>query len=899
MKTLLRKERESSQQREFGLGLTQKEAENRLRLDGENALAEGKKISAIKIFISQFKDMLVAILLVSTVLSILMGEVVEAITIILIVFLNAIMGFVQEYRTEKTLDALKKMAAPKCKVLRDGVEVVIPAKEVVVGDAIVLEAGDKVPADGCLVESIMVNVDESILTGESVSVDKTSCDISEVGRDSAINSAVYMGTVVTKGRGVMIVTETGMNSEMGKIADMLESIEDEATPLQKRLDELSKFIAIACIVICVVVAVTGILRGEDVFNMIVTGISLAVAAVPEGLAAVVTISLALAISRMLKRNSLVRKLDAVETLGCASVICSDKTGTLTENKMTVTKAATIDNIFDVTGTGFSKEGQFYLGKEKVQPIEHKSLANMLEISVVCSNAKLYSDDEIEHASISAENGTYCVSGEATEIALVIAAAKGGFSPQSVGTKYTKMDEIPFDSSRKCMTVVTKTNRSNYRVMTKGATDVILRKCTHALVNGKHVLLDTRLRSKIAEDNENMAKTGLRVLGFCYKDTDHFPKDNVEDEMVYVGMLGIIDPPRKEVYGAIKACRRAGIRPVMITGDHKVTAKAIAQDIKLYCPGDIIMTGEEIDEYSQKEFERVVDKVSVFARVNPSHKLKIVKALKSNGNIVAMTGDGVNDAPAIKEADIGAAMGINGTDVTKEAASIILLDDNFATLVSTIEEGRVIYKNIRKFIRYLLSCNIGEVLTMFLGMLMGLPVVLQPIQILLVNLVTDGLPAIALGLEGGDGTEMSMKPRGKDESVFSRGLLGTIVFRGCLIGLSTLGAYVGLYRFSGSYETAQTGALLTLIISQLVHVFECKSETKSLLQINIFDNINVVLAVLVSLIIALCCVYLPILQNVFETVPLNFKEIIIVLGYTFVGPIIGGIVNSINFKGKNR
>ena len=899
MKTLLKKEVRLSEEKMPAMGLTQREAEKRLGIDGENLLVEGKKISAIKIFLSQFQDMLVAILLISTVLSILMGEVVEAITIILIVLLNAVMGFIQEYRTEKTLDALKKMAAPKCKVLRDGVEVIIPAKEVVVGDAVVLEAGDKVPADGCLVEAVMVNVDESILTGESVGVDKTASQLSDVSHDFVPQSAVYMGTIVTKGRGTMIVTQTGMNSEMGKIADMLDSIEDEPTPLQKRLDELSKFIAIACVVICVIVAIAGILRGENVFDMIVTGISLAVAAVPEGLAAVVTISLALAISRMLKRNSLVRKLDAVETLGCASVICSDKTGTLTENKMTVTKMATLDDIFSVTGTGFSKDGGFFLDKREISPIDYKPLRDMLEISVLCSNAKLYSDEEIEHASISAEADSYCVSGEPTEIALAIAAAKGGFSFQNVNIRYKKINEIPFDSSRKCMTVITKTNRTDYRVMTKGALDVILKKCNHALIGGKQVLLDTRLRSEIALCNEDMAKTGLRVLGFCYKDSSVIPVDDIEQDMVYVGMIGIIDPPRKEVYGAIKACRRAGIRPVMITGDHKITAEAIAKEIKLYCPGDMVMTGEEIDEYGDREFERIISKVSVFARVNPSHKLRIVKALKNTGNIVAMTGDGVNDAPAVKEADIGAAMGINGTDVTKEAASIILLDDNFATLVATIEEGRIIYKNIRKFIRYLLSCNIGEVLTMFLGMLMGLPVVLQPIQILLVNLVTDGLPAIALGLEGGDGTEMSMKPRGKDESVFSKGLLSTIVFRGCLIGLCTLGAYVGLYRFSGSYETAQTGALLTLVLSQLVHVFECKSETKTLFQINVLDNLNVLLAVLISFVIAIACVYVPVLQGVFETVALGYKEFIIVLGYTIVGPIIGSIVSGINFRAKDR
>ena len=895
MRTMMRSQLEKTGRPQYGL--TQREAEHRLKEYGENSLNEGKKIHPGKIFIAQFKDMLVVILLVSTVLSILMGEVVEAITIILIVFANALLGFIQEYRTEKTLDALKKLAAPTTKVIRDGVEMVIPAKEIVVGDAVVLEAGDKVPADGVLLESVSMMADESILTGESVTVDKVSAGSLENGRANP-TACVYMGTVITKGRGVMTVTETGMASEMGKIADMLDNIHDEQTPLQRRLNELSKYIAIGCLVICFVVAMTGILRGEDIFTMIVTGISLAVAAVPEGLAAVVTISLALAVSRMLKRNALIRKLGAVETLGCATVICSDKTGTITENMMTVKKVCTLDHDFDVSGTGYEKQGGFQLKGTSINPLDYKDLQSILEISVVCSNAKLYNEEEVRQASIVSEQGIFCVSGEATEIALTVAAAKGGITGDIVSTRYQKIDEIPFDSTRKCMSVVTRTNRTDYRIMTKGACDVILKKCTHVLKGDQLVLLDNRLRAQIMADNEALASTGQRVMGFCYKDVEELPAFDVERDMVFVGMVGMIDPPRKEVYGAIRACRRAGIRPVMITGDHKITATAIAKEIKLYCEGDLVMTGEEIDRYSDKEFAKLVEKVSVFARVNPGHKLKIVGALKRNGNVVAMTGDGVNDAPAVKEADIGAAMGQNGTDVTKEAASIILMDDNFASLVAAIEEGRIIYKNIRKFIRYLLSSNIGEVLTMFIGMLMGLPVILQPIQILLVNLVTDGLPAIALGLEPGDGTEMSSRPRGHKESIFSQGLLSKIVFRGCLIALTTLGSYVALFRLSDSFETAQTGALMALIISQLTHVFECKSETKALFHINFLDNKKLIGAVLISLTIALCCVYLPWLQMIFETVALSFSEFIIVLGYVAIGPILGSLVNSIRFRKHN-
>ncbi|MDR2655923.1 MAG: cation-translocating P-type ATPase [Oscillospiraceae bacterium] len=901
MNLLSKKRRQTRTETSQSYGLSREEAEKRLRDVGENVLKNGKKIYPIKIFAAQFKDVMVVILLVSTVLSLLMGEVTEAMAIIAIVFLNAVMGFIQEYRTEKTLEALKKMAAPTSKVIRDGVELIIPAKELVPGDAVILEAGDKVPADGVLVKAVGVGADESVLTGESLGVDKHAACVGSLESVRELDgfsqsSLVYMGTVITRGHGLMLIIRTGADSEMGKISDMLGSIEEEKTPLQKRLDELAKYIAAGCVGICLIVSVTGILRGENIFNMIVTGVSLAVAAVPEGLSAVVTISLALAVSRMLKRRALVRKLGAVETLGCADVICSDKTGTLTENKMTVKRVATLNEDFDVSGSGFEKNGGFYLEERLVRALEYPALRAALEISVMCGNARIYTDEEAERASVAAEKGAYCASGEATEIALVIAAAKGGVTSAALSARYEKTDEIPFDSERKCMSVVCRTGNS-YRIMTKGACDVILKKCLYAIDCGKKVLLDNRLRARIMRKNDELAATGLRVLGFCYRDCGIVPVSAAakEEEMIFAGLAGMMDPPRKEVCAAVKACRRAGIRPVMITGDHKITAEAIAREIRLLCDGDLTMTGADIDACSDEQLARAVDKTVVFARVNPGHKLRIVRALRKNGHIVAMTGDGVNDAPAVKEADIGAAMGLNGTDVTKEAASIILTDDNFATLVSSIEEGRIIYKNIRKFIRYLLSCNIGEVMTMFVGMLMGLPVILQPIQILLVNLVTDGLPAVALGLEKGDGSEMSARPRGRNESVFSNGLMSAIVFRGMLIGLSTLGAYAGLYSLTGSYGTAQTGALTALIFCQLVHVFECKSEEKNLLKIKIRDNPQLIGAAAISAAVALASIYIPQMRAIFNTVPLGAKELLTVAAYVAINPIIGGLVNGINFK----
>jgi len=863
-------------------GLTTKQATKLQFEHGENKLASTKKISALKIFGGQFKDLMTIILLASTVLSVLMGETTEALAIVVIILLNAILGFSQEYKTEKTLEALKNMAAPTANVIRDGMQQSVPASSLVPGDLILLKAGDKVPADACLTEVVALQCDESLLSGESLPVDK-------YVTASGAGDPVFMGTVVTKGRGQAEITAIGMNTEMGKIAGMLHTIEEGPTPLQQRLAQLGKYIAAGCLIICAIVAVTGVLRGEPLFDMLITGISLAVAAVPEGLPAIVTIALALAVNRILKRHALARKLHSVETMGCANVICTDKTGTLTENKMTVRKVFTMDHALQVSGNGYEQAGEFTTGGRRANVAASTSLCRLLDICVCCNNAQINLPEGAAIARDRSANnaaGQWQVNGEPTEVALLVLAAKGSVQQQT--SPYQRHSEIPFDSERKRMTVLVRNRSGKTLSLSKGAPDMLLLQCKYVLTDSGVQLITPAIASRINKESEKMADEALRVLGFAYKESPANSAD-AERDMVFVGLVGMLDPPRAEVYDAVARCRKAKIRTVMITGDHKATACAIARDIGIMRGGDMVMTGAEIDAVPQEEFDRMAHRVSVYARVNPSHKLKIVRALKKRGDIVAMTGDGVNDAPAVKEADIGVSMGISGTDVTKQAASIILLDDNFATLVAAIEEGRVVYANIRKFIRYLLSCNIGEVATMFVGMLMGLPVVLLPIQILLVNLATDGLPAIALGLEPGERDIMSQKPRPATDSVFSGGLLGTIVFRGCIIGLTTLMTFISLMRTSGgNVDLARTGTLFTLVMSQLFHVFECKSETRSLFQINPPENPALILAVLASVTMILLVVYNPWAQTIFSTVPLSPQELLLAFSYAAAAPVLSAL-----------
>lgn len=871
------------------MGLTEKEAAARLKKDGENILEDKKKTSAAKIFIGQFRDVMVMILLVATVISVLLGEVTDAVTIILIVLLNAILGFIQEYRTEHTLEALRSMTAPTAKCYRDGKLREIEAAKLVTGDVVELEAGDRVPADSVILSASGLYTDESILTGESEPAAKKADSPDDC--DNSINkpNIAYCGTSVVKGNCRCRVIATGKNTQMGKISELLADIDKEPTPLQKRLAELGKIVAIICLIVCIAVFTAGILRGEDVFEMLMTGITIAIAAIPEGLPATVTIALALAVSRMLKQKALVNKLHSVETLGCASVICSDKTGTITENKMTLTELSTTDSDYYFSGSGYKISGDITKGNDRISlnPKAEKALTASLKCGVICSTAEISSDkagSSRRRGSLRGK-GEWNVTGDPTEIALLVAAAKGGITKTVLGSVTEKLRELPFDSETRYM--VTYCREGSEKIMYfKGAEEVILPKCSRYISeNGEILSMTPNVRSKISAKVIEMSDKALRVLALAYCVSEKFDPDC--GNLVFLGVAGMLDPPREEAKIAIKKCAAASVRTVMITGDHKNTAIAIAKKAGLLKNGKAI-TGAELDRMTDEMLDKKIGEYTVFARVEPAHKLRIVRSFKRLGEIVTMTGDGVNDAPAIKEADVGVAMGVNGTDVTKQAADLILLDDNLATLVNAVEQGRCVYANIRKFVRYLLSCNIGEVLTMFLGILMGMPIVLLPVQILLVNLVTDGLPAIALGLEPPDKDIMSRPPRKSSEGFFAGGLMWKIVIRGILIGLSTLASFTSVMHMGGSMEACRTAALITLVVSQLVHVFECKSETRSLFGIDLFNNIKLIFAVLISAAALAAAVMIPQLQGVFATVTLTPDELFAALGFSFIIPIISGI-----------
>ena len=828
------------QEKEVIRGLTSSEAQKGLEKYGPNEIMQKKKISPIKIFLAQFNDFMVWVLIGATIISGFMGDIADAVTISIIVVINAFLGFIQEFKTEKSLDALKSLAAPTCKVLRDGNIKIVNASEVTIGDVIILETGDRVPADGAIIECNNLMVDESLLTGESVGVNK-----GLIGNSSNI----FMGTTVLKGKGSFRVTQVGMGTKMGEIADDLQNIEDEKSPLRERLDSLGKILVVLCIIVCVLVTVLGVLRGNDLGEMFLLGVSLAVAAIPEGLAAIVTVSLALGVSRMLKRKALVRKLPAVETLGCTSVICSDKTGTLTQNKMTVKE------VF--------MNGKIYKIDEEKLP-ENNAL---MKSFVYCNDCNYnFSKENIEEA----------LYGDPTETALIKLYFNDVNLLKNKVASIDRVFDIPFDSIRKMMSVIVKENGKEICYV-KGAPERLINKCTHIYEDGTIKPLTHQKKTQILDSVENMSNRALRCIGGAYKE-NNLTRDEktLENNLIFLGIAGIIDPPRPEVKEAVKKCRLAGIRPVMITGDHKNTAYAIGKDLNIVTSKDQVITGEELEKINDDELKEKVKNIRIFARVTPKHKLRIVRAFKQTGNIVAMTGDGVNDAPAIKEADIGIAMGISGTDVTKEASAMILMDDNFSTIVSAVEEGRTIYDNIRKFIRYLLSCNLGEVLTMFLASLLYLPTPMLPIQILFVNLATDGLPAIALGVDPADKDIMNQQPRDKKEGVFARGLTEKILVRGCLIGICTLLSFIGGMYYGMSLETCRTMALATLVMSQLFHVFECRSERHSIFEIKLFSNPYLVLAVLSSVIMLLSIIYVPFLRQIFHTTALGINNWLLVL-----------------------
>ena len=867
--------------KEDTIGLTSAEAERLLKATGENKLSSKKKNSALKIFAGQFHDIMVIILLVATVISILLGEYTDAIPIMIIVVINALLGFIQEYRCEKTLEKLEAMTAPTARVYRNNKLITIPAAEIVTGDVFEVEAGDRIPCDGYILSSKSLTCDESILTGEAVPVEKKSRTTEVEFSSLNLSYMGYMGSVVTKGSGRLEAVATGERSQMGKVSQMLENIDGEQTPLQKKLGELGKTLALICVGVCIIVFLAGVIRGEPVLDMFMTGITIAIAAIPEGLPATVTIALALAVRKMLKRNALVHKLHSVETLGCASVICTDKTGTITMNKMTVTDIYTLDTSGKEYKIGES--GYISAEKSKIMAWENPVLNELLVCGAVCNNAKFEKTSPSIFRNRMGNTSRVKAVGDPTEAAILTVANNGGIDIANLA--YKRIDEVPFESETRFMSVTCTNTAGEVVIYKKGAPDVIIGECEYKSTENVDSFspLSIAERNIITRKYDEMANSGLRVMGFS---------KIIEGKVIFLGLMGISDPPRPEAKKAVAECRKAGIKTVMITGDHKFTACAIAKQAGILHDGELVITGKELDRMTDEQLTDLIDKISVFARVTPAHKLRIVKTFKSKGKICAMTGDGVNDAPAIKEASIGVSMGISGTDVTKQAADVILLDDNFATLVNAVEEGRTIYQNIRKFVRYLISCNIGEVITMLGGILMGLPMVLVPSQILLVNLATDGLPAVALGLEPAEKSVMKSPPRKESDSFFSDGLLSRIIIRGILIGICTLGCFTILLKSGYTLETARTGALITLIFSQLIHVFECKSEKKTLFSVPLLSNPFLLFSVLTSVLCLLICIYIPVLNGIFALVKPNFMVWLISVSFSFTVPILASVVSKI-------
>jgi P-type Ca2+ transporter type 2C len=857
-------------------GLSTEDVAKRRKQYGYNQLEEAEKQSALLLFFSQFKDFMVLVLLAATLISGLLGEYIDAIAIIAIVLINGFLGFFQERKAERSLQALKELSAPQVSVLRDGKWVKIASKEVIIGDIIRFGSGDRIGADVRLIEANNLEIEESALTGESVPVTKITNPVNGENMSLGdLENMAFMGTMVTRGNGIGVVTSIGMKTAMGQIADMIQKAETMITPLQRKLEELGKILITVALVLTALVVGIGVIQGHDMYTMFLAGVSLAVAAIPEGLPAIVTVALSLGVQRMIKKKAIVRKLPAVETLGCASVICSDKTGTLTQNKMTVTHLWSGGRTWTVTGTGYEPDGQFYNGEQRVTPHNENALQQLLTFGMLCNHAELVTREE-----------SFAVDGDPTEGALLVAGLKAGLSRESLQKKFKVVKEFPFDSTRKMMSIIVVDQNGKHFSVTKGAPDVLVGKSVSILWEGRLQHKSTEISQKVEDAISEMSSNALRNIAIAYKplnerSTEGITEKEIEEGVTFIGLQGMIDPPRPEVKQAVKECRAAGIKTVMITGDHILTAKAIAKQLGILKNKDRVLDGKALNQMEVHELEEIVDDVSVFARVSPEHKLKIVKALQNRGHVVAMTGDGVNDAPAIKSSDIGVAMGITGTDVAKESSSLVLLDDNFATIKSAIQEGRNIYENIRKFIRYLLASNVGEILVMLFAMILALPLPLVPIQILWVNLVTDGLPAMALGLDKPEDDVMKRKPRHPKEGVFARGLGWKVVSRGFLIGGVTLLAFMLSYKTHPDHLAyAQTVAFATLVMAQLIHVFDCRSEV-SVFSRNPFGNVYLVWAVLSSLVLMLLVIYIPSLQPIFHTVPIALKDWFLIIGLSSV------------------
>jgi P-type Ca2+ transporter type 2C len=889
-------------------GLTSAEAKSRLEYYGPNQLKEAPRPTFLQLLWEQLNNFVVILLIVASVISALLGDYVEAAAIMAIVVLNAVLGIVQERRAEEALAALKKLAAPDAEVIRDGRRISIPAYELVPGDLVILETGNFVPADIRLLEAVNLRVEEASLTGESLPVQKNAATVLDknVPLGDRKNTA-FMGTVISYGRGRGVVTSTGMHTQLGLIASMLQSVETEDTPLQRRLDQLGKSLSVAALLLVAVVFIVALINSTNIRELFtgpvgyvstyatnitevfIIAVSLAIAAVPEGLPAVVTISLALGMREMIRRHALIRRLASVETLGSATIICSDKTGTLTQNEMTVTRLWVDGQFIGVTGTGYSPNGDFLIDGKKVAITEYPGALTALWLGL------LNNDSSLETTGEEDSQKTYRIVGDPTEGALLVAAAKAGAAHVEIKEAYPRESEVPFDSERKRMITIHDVlgpdpndlspfydeNKKNWDVITiKGAPDIVLDLCTqYQDMNDTPRPLDSSARKRILDANDAMTKDALRVLGLAYRAIEDVPDnpvelkaEDLEKDLVFVGLVGMIDPARAEVKPALEKAREAGIRTVMITGDYPNTARAIAETIGLLQHGRHVMTGAELDALSDEELKEEIEETAVFARVSPEHKMRIVDALQANDEVVAMTGDGVNDAPAIKRADIGVAMGITGTDVAKETADMVLTDDNYASIVSAVEQGRVIYSNIRKFVYYLLSCNVAEIMIIFLGTLMTRNSPLTAIQLLWLNLVTDGAPALALATEKGDPDIMEQKPRPKTEPIINRFMLLGIALQTLAITGVTLTAYLwGLRLHPEQPEFAEAMAFSTLSLSELVRAYTARSEYYPLYKIGIFNNRNMNYAVLLSVALILAVIYIPFFNPIFNTTPLGWEQ----------------------------
>jgi Ca2+-transporting ATPase len=897
-------------------GLSSKEAHERLIKYGYNEIRKVKRKTIFHMFLNEFKDVFILLLITATIFSAIIGywEVLnkraefmeayaDAITIGAIVILCAAMGFIQEYRAEKAIEALRKLAAPKARVIRDGEEVIIPAREVVPGDILVLEEGDHIPADARLIEAIELRTNEAVLTGESTPVSKELVILPEDTPISERRNMVFSATYVVSGRGKAIVTATGMNTEFGKIAEIVQTTEEEETPLQKKLNRFASRIARVVVAVCILIFMLEVFEVvmqmhfeiEGFIQAFMSSIALAISAVPEGLPAIVTIALALGAREFAKRNAIVRRLSSAESLGAVTVICSDKTGTITKGEMTVRQIYVDGQVIEVTGVGYEPSGEFRHGGDSIKP--EGCIKLLLQIGALCNNASLRRNNQ---------NNTWEIFGDPTEGALIVAAAKAGFEKEELEKQYPRIGEIPFTSERKRMTTIHKTPDGEIYAYMKGAPEVVLEKCAYIIEDGREARLTYEKREEILKVNEEMAGNALRVLAMAYKKLpkamDRYDPKTIEDEMVFVGLEGMIDPPREEAIEANKLCQKAGIKTVMITGDHKLTAIAVAKEVGIFREGDIVLTGAELDKLSDKEFEEIVEKVTVYARVSPEHKLRIVNALKKKGHIVAMTGDGVNDAPAVKAADVGIAMGITGTDVTREASDLILLDDNFATIVKAVEQGRIIYDNIRKYARFLLACNFDELLVIGIFAILGgifgpeiFPLPLLPAMILWINLVTDGGPAIALATDPPDVDVMDRPPRRPEEGIL-HGMGAFIIVSFLLQASGTILVFCLEYYVWPShpwnfpwgidenarmltYIEATTTAFVQAAMFELFVVWNCRSEKKSVWRMGrlAFRNRFFVIADLASIALTLGITYIPITQQLFHLTALSPTDLMYVIG----------------------